>query len=424
MEDRRPPGERQRLRPFEIYWMTVSYRTLAVWLFILLLLVAFVVTLLSPGTMTKLIQRAANWSAEQAAAPPPELTQARFVNIDGTVRVKKADAVEWVTANLRMGLDRGDLIQTGSEGVARITFMDGTTYVIKPETLIVVEENMATPSRATTVAVRVNSGNVDLSTGTWDIPGSLSKVSFENATATMRENTRASVKNDPTSNVHEITVAQGSAQLQRGSEMVSLTQYEKASFAANQAPLVKERVISPPRLEQPLNLEPIIVRDVKRAPIRFAWSTVPEAVSYRLRVSTSPLFVNPVVDRKLSSTEYSITGLEQGTYYWVVAAMDRNGRESQDSDMNKFSLVAQPETEQMLLAIDNIFLHGNVVEVSGRTEPTATVIINNEPVVNIGADGHFKHFTAPLPRGVNTITVTAQNRRGDVVTRKATMVVP
>ncbi len=424
MEDRRPPGEKHRIRPFEIYWMTVSYRTLAVWALILLLVVGFVIVLLSPGTMTKVIQRAANWSARQEAAPPPELTEARFVNIDGTVRVKKADAVEWTTANLRMGLDRGDLIQTGSDGVARITFMDGTTYVIRPETLIVVEENMAAPTRATTVAVRVNSGNVDLSTGKWEYPGSLSRVSFENATATVRENTRASVKNDPASNVHEITVAQGSAQLQRGNELVNLTQYEKASFAAGQAPVIKERVISPPRLDQPLNLEPIIVRDVKRAPIRFSWSTVPEAVSYRLKVSTSPLFVSPLVDRKLASSEYSITGLDEGTYYWAVTAIDRNGHESQDSDMNRFSLVAQPETEQMLLTLDNIFLHGNVVEVSGRTEPAATVIINNEPVVNLGADGRFKHFTSPLPRGANTITVTAQNRRGDVVTRKAAMVVP
>ncbi len=424
MEDRRPPGDKPRIRPFEIYWMTVSYRTLAVWALILLMVIAFVIALLSPGTMTKLVERAANWSARQEAAPPLELTEARFVNIDGTVRVKKADAVEWVTANLRMGLDRGDLIQTGSDGVARMTFMDGTTYVIKPETLIVVEENTAAPTRATTVAVRVNSGHVDLSTGTWEAPGSLSKVSFENATATVRENTRASVKNDPASNVHEITVAQGSAQLQRGNEMVNLTQYEKASFAASQAPIVKERVISPPRLDQPLNLEPIIVRDVKRAPIRFSWSTVPEAISYRLKVSTSPLFVSPIVDRKLNSTEYSITGLDQGTYYWTVSAMDRNGRESQESDMNRFTLVAQPETEQMLLALDNIFLQGNVVEVSGRTEPGATVIINNEPVVNLGRDGHFKHFTSPLPRGANTITVTAQNRRGDVVTRKASVVIP
>jgi hypothetical protein len=59
--------------------------------------------------------------------------------------------------------------------------------------------------------------------------------------------------------------------------------------------------------------------------------------------------------------------------------------------------------------------------VEGRTEPGATVLVNNESVFNVAPNGSFKHFTSPLPTSGSTmITVTAQNRKGKVSTvRKA-----
>jgi hypothetical protein len=52
------------------------------------------------------------------------------------------------------------------------------------------------------------------------------------------------------------------------------------------------------------------------------------------------------------------------------------------------------------------------------------VIIQNEQVALIEPDGHFKHFTHPLPgSGAHTLTITAQNQRGEVVTRRKQVVV-
>ena len=39
--------------------------------------------------------------------------QARFVNLDGKVQVKKVNSVQWVNADYQLTLDKGDLIQTG-----------------------------------------------------------------------------------------------------------------------------------------------------------------------------------------------------------------------------------------------------------------------------------------------------------------------
>ena len=76
-------------------------------------------------------------------------TQAKFVNLDGRVQVKKVNSVTWVDADYHTALDKGDLIQTGSDGAARMTFADGTEYTVKAESMVTVEENNVTESSPT-----------------------------------------------------------------------------------------------------------------------------------------------------------------------------------------------------------------------------------------------------------------------------------
>src|ERR1051326_7770737 len=106
----------------------------------------------------------------------------KFVNLDGRVQIKKVNSVQWVDAAYRTTLAKGDLIQTAADGAARITFADSTSYTIKPDTLVTVEENNVTRDQATT-AVRVNTGAVDLSTPNWTSPNSHAAVSVEDTVA-------------------------------------------------------------------------------------------------------------------------------------------------------------------------------------------------------------------------------------------------
>jgi hypothetical protein len=78
----------------------------------------------------------------------------------------------------------------------------------------------------------------------------------------------------------------------------------------------------------------------------------------------------------------------------------------------------------MLLEVDGTQLHGNVVEVIGRTEPGAALIVNGQPVANILTDGRFRYFTDPLARGSQTIVITGQNRRGGTAIKRVPIVIP
>lgn len=68
-------------------------------------------------------------------------------------------------------------------------------------------------------------------------------------------------------------------------------------------------------------------------------------------------------------------------------------------------------------------LHGRIVEVRGRTWPSATVMVNGQSVPAIFPDGTFRFFTPALPAGSNAITVTAQTAAGETKTVRSSVIV-
>jgi hypothetical protein len=428
MPIQRPPlAPRPKTSHVEIYWKTVTYRTVAIYVSLIFAVVMAILYLIFPEAYSGAITRISQ--ALGAGAPSTaQLTakQAKFVNLDGRVQLKKVNSVQWVAADYRMALDKGDLIQTSGDGVARITFADGTTYTVQSDTLVTVEENSVGRDSETRVAMHISSGAVDLATGTWDSPKSKAEVSFSNAVASVQQNSRAAVRSDPATSEGEITVSAGGAELSTsdGRQHVEIGRWERVTVPSSGGPVVKSNVLAPPDLTQPLNLQPLIVPDPKKAPVRFEWKPVQDAVSYELRISTTSMFSRIVEDRKLNGTSVEITGFDQGDYFWDVLATDQQKRVSAPSDTFKFTLATQGKGQEMLLEVGSTELHGNVVEITGRTEPGAALIINGEQVADIRSDGTFKYFTAPLTRGSQTIVLTGQNRRGGTAIKRVEIVIP
>lgn len=426
IETKRPadPAGHPKIHRVEVYWTAVTYKTVAIYV-VLAAAVAFSALYIAipnwySTTFRKISTAIDNSDNENIAI---NQTQAKFVNLDGKVLVKKVDSVQWVEANFHTTLDKGDLVQTGPEGVARITFGDGTFYVVKSDTLITVEENTMASNKPTSVAVRINTGSVDLATPDWASPDSKAAVSVEDSTAQLHSNSRAAVKADPEKKETEIVMARGSAEVQRGPEKVELAQWQKATLPVG-GPITKSDVLAPPDLVEPLNLAPIIGENPKTTNIHFEWKPVQDAVSYTLRISTTSMFTKSAKTATVTGTSAEISGLDAGDYFWDVSATDQKKRSSEVSDAYKFTLVAQGKTQEMALEIDSTQLHGRVAEIIGRTEPGAALIVNGQPVPNIAADGNFRHFTEPLTPGEHTIVVIGQNRRGGTATKQVSIVVP
>ena len=416
--------DKLRISRVEVYWHTVKYRTVALYVIVITTIVLAATYLVFPEGSSNVLRRISETVAShEGGVATPSARQARFVNLDGKVQVKKVNSVEWTNADYQVTLDKGDLIQTGPEGVARIQFADGTQYWVKGDTLVTVEENNVAQDRATAVSVHLSTGQVDLQTGTWEMPDSKAGVSFENAFASLRANSRAAVRSDPTTNEEEITVSAGAAELSRGTEHQDIGQGERATFRPG-GQIERSQVLAPPQLVEPVNLQPVIVADPKHDPIRFSWKPAATAKQYEFQVSTTGMFNHVLMERKVAANELDLTGLPPGDYFWRVRAIDEKGNASEPSDPFKFILVVQGKEEKMLLEVDDTELQGNVVEIVGRTDPGAALIINGEQVVNIQSDGRFRYFTQPMARGSHEIVIIGQNRRGGTNTKRVTVVIP
>jgi len=417
-------GGKPKISRVEVYWHTVTYKTVALYGALLLGIVFSLTYFVFPEVTGSVMKRLSEtMKPKDSGVATINARQARFVNLDGKVQVKKVNSVNWENADYQMTLDKGDLIQTGSEGVARMAFADGTTYTAKGDTLVTVEENLVEQDHASSVGVHISSGQVDLATGTWEVPGSKAEVSFENAVASLQANSRAAVSSNPETKQQEFTVASGSAELNRGSEHMDLGQFERVTFPTGGA-ITKSQVLAPPQLVTPLDLQPIIVADPKRDPVHFSWNPVATAKTYQFQISNTAAFTHLVVDKKPTTESADIVGLEPGDYFWRVRAFDAAGKTSEVSDSFKFTLVVHGKELEMLLEIDSTELQGNLVEVVGRTEPGAALIINGEQVASIQADGHFRHFLPAMTKGSHEIIITGQNRRGGTATKRVEVVIP
>lgn len=350
--------------------------------------------------------------------------QAHFTNIDGTVKVKKASSNSWVTASYNVPLEKGDVVQTSSEGMAKIVFADQTNYTIKQDSLIVIEENSTNEKQQTQVAVAVTTGTVDLTTATFS-QGSKSEVRVAGASASLAPESAAMVRNDPRADTHEILLKKGSGQITRGGETVTLSNWERVSFRATAGPALLKKVkeIGPPTLIQPANMSPVYIPATGR-PIDFAWTPVPTSHGYRLRISKNPYFSSTVYDKVVQATDTRISGLKEGGYYWVVTTLDDKGNESVESERNQFSVVAKViDSLTIPLELQPFIQHGHMIEIRGKTDPSARVMVNGIDVALINPDGTFSFITRPLPAGENVITITAQNNKGATKTEQKHIVI-
>jgi FecR protein len=395
--DDRKPG-------IHVAWTQVTYRSLV--LLVLAVAGAFLIavrftfpqfsenTMKKAGDITgKLLERVAGM-APAVGTGGSTAQQAHFTALDGTVRVKKANGNSWTPADYNVPLEKGDVVQTGSEGMAKVVFNDGTSYTVRQDSLIVIQENSANDQQQTNVAVAVSTGTVDLSTATYS-QGSKSQVIVAGATASLSPESAAQVHN-----------------------------WEKVSFEGQQSHMEKAKEIGPPTPIAPANMAPLFSSGEAMKDVEFSWTPMANAVGYRLRISRNPYFSSTLVDKKVTTAAVTVTNLGQGAYYWMVQSYDVEGKESVESEKNRFTIIAKgKETEAIDLELDPFIQHGHVIEVTGKTQVGARVMVNGSEVPMVTTNGEFHYFTPPLPTGEAVITVTAQTAQGGVNTQQKKIVI-
>ncbi len=416
-----------------VAWKTVTYRSVALLILagaaVFFIAVRFTFPQFTESGI-KVASGVANRALERVAGMAPAAgsgistaQQAHFTALDGTVRVKKGNGNSWVAADYNIPLEKGDVVQTGSEGMAKVVFNDGTSYTVKQDSLIVIEENSANDQQQTNVAVAVSTGTVDLSTATYS-QGSKSQVIVAGATASLAPESTAQVHNDPKSDQHEILMKKGTGEVTRNGETVQLANWEKVSFQAAETHMEKAKDAGPPTPISPANMAPIFTSGEETKDVEFSWTPMANAVGYRLRISRNPYFSSTLVDKRVNTADVTVTSLGEGAYYWVVQSYEASGKESVESEKNRFTIIPKgKQTEAIDLELDPFIQHGHVIEVTGKTQIGARVMVNGREVPMITTDGTFHYFTPPLATGEEVITVTAQTAQGGVNTQQKKIII-
>lgn len=342
---------------------------------------------------------------------------ARFISFEGDVRVIRAATRQTITASSDTELYPGDTVQTQASGRAKIGMADGSTLLVRPNSIIIVRDNAsAQDGKKTNVHVVVDSGQMFVRTE--QLPeGTNNVVETPKTKNKLGQQTGASFGVNP-EGTEEIRVNAGAVETTNQSgEKTNLKGGEYVSVNPSGTISRPQKLLDVPLPSEPRDLDKVFVGGNGSANIALRWLR-PQSGSpafYRVEVATSPFFVadGKVIERdQLASTEFNASDLRPGVYFWRVRATAPSGQTSDWSDPKKFVVVAKGAASQV--PVSNLaaeLLGGNIYLIRGRAEPGTTIRAGGRESL-VSTDRRFQIQITAAP-GTAEVAVEAQDVQGN-----------
>jgi hypothetical protein len=342
---------------------------------------------------------------------------ARFISFEGDVRVIRAATRQTISASSDTELYPGDTVQTQASGRAKIGMADGSTLLVRPNSIIIVRDNAsAQDGKKTNVHVVVDSGQMFVRTD--QLPeGTNNVVETPKTKNKLGEQTGASFGVNP-EGTEEIRVNAGAVETtNQAGEKTNLKGGEYVSVNPSGTVSRPQKLLDVPLPSEPRDLDKVFVGGNGSANIALRWLR-PQSGSpafYRVEVATSPFFVadGKVIERdQLAATEFNASDLRPGVYYWRVRATAQSGQTSDWSDPKKFVVVAKGAASQV--PVSNLaaeLLGGNIYLIRGRAEPGTTIRAGGRESL-VSTDRRFQIQITASP-GTAEVAVEAQDVQGN-----------
>jgi hypothetical protein len=343
---------------------------------------------------------------------------ARFVSLEGGVKVVRANTRESLQARADTRLFPGDIVQTQEDGRARITLADGSNLFVKPNSVVTIAENTAAENgKATKVRVAVESGQINVRTEQQN-EGAQNIVGTHLTESRIAPETDASfhVRDDKT---EAIRVGQGAVETSTsGGDTTTLRAGEYAAVNQQGAIAQREKLLAAPLPTAPRNLERVASSRGAATAVALKWQkpSTGAPAHYRVEVATSPFFVpaGMLIERdQLQANEFIVDDLRQGNYFWRVLAVAQSGQASDWSEPQKFVIVGEGGTgEEVGFADVQIeYVAGQIYLVRGRTQPGNTVRCAGRETLAT-RDGLFQ-LQINAPHGAREILLEAADTQGN-----------
>ena len=336
---------------------------------------------------------------------------ARFIEISGQVRVKREAATDFVTADEKMPLEAGDTIQTMSNSVARVQFVDGASYTIKPDTTLVIKDNELMADKSTKVKVNVRVGTINLATNE-QAPGSTNVVQTEVASAKVGSNTNATVATGEVGNLADIKVERGDAEVRTETGQIFQARINERLEVEQSGKAIKTSLLQIPALKSPENQQTL--RLGGKGVVRFDWSAIPQASNYAIEIATSSTFGATVLNTRdgLRVPTAIFDNLQAGSYYWRVRA-DKGAEQGSYSDPYKFIVIGKNAVERKLeiKIVSKSSMGGGSYMLEGHSDAGAKIKVGGA-LARSDSQGNFKALVT-LTSGSREVLVEAEDQDGN-----------
>ena len=343
---------------------------------------------------------------------------ARFMSFEGDVRVIHAATREVVLASSDTQLYPGDTVQTQADGRARITMADGSTVVVRPNSTIIIRDNVSSEGgRRSNVHVLVDSGQMLVRTQE-QAEGAKNVVETPRTQNTIGSQTQASFGVNP-EGTEEIRVNDGTVQsTSRSGGSATLGSGEYVAINQSGTFSKPQKLLEVPQPSMPRDLERIVVGINGSANVSLHWLKPQTGLPayYRVEVATSPFFVpeGKVIERdQLASTEFSANDLRPGAYFWRIRATAASGQISDWSEPLKFIVTSQVNRAGSVPVsrLSSTYLGGNLYIIRGASIPGTTISVLGREA-QAGPDGTFQLQITAAPE-VREVVVEASDAQGN-----------
>ena len=155
----------------------------------------------------------------------------------------------------------------------------------------------------------------------------------------------------------------------------------------------------------------------RKRELALSWEEVKNADGYQLQISRSRLFGEAVVDRRRVKSSATLGVNEEGNYYWRVAAYGADGELGPWSSLRTFRALSPEgigwkDTVAPQLQLAKMIVNGNIVIVTGRSEPGVRVEVDGQRT-QVSADGSFSLSITPESEGQVEVKVSAVDASGN-----------
>lgn len=337
---------------------------------------------------------------------------AQFVAVEGGVEFRRGERGRWQPARHSVLLQPGDYVRTSGSGSASILFPDGTFFVVRKSSQVVISHSHSNPDEGSEQAMEMEYGWVDLATkknpGKVRTPKAEARVDSESEVFVAYERAKDEARFGAIRGGLELRPKNGEPRrIEELEQVVQRGEEVSETFPLPRAP----QLLYPPNN---FEIDPDKIREVT-----LSWESVEGAESYALQVSDGHLFGNNIVEdmeRSRTSARLGVRG--EGSFNWQVAARAPDGSLGPWSPARKFrvaSLTSRSAVEDTTppdIEILSYRAYGNMYIVRGKTEPGAIVTVNDLSVT-VQADGSFTKTVEFRDEGAAIIKIVARDAWGN-----------